>query len=51
MVVTPPQQMIWLSPNDLRAMGTTITGKPDQTRAPNAQTQVMPINSPCNRRP
>ncbi len=28
MVVTPPDQMVWLSPDDLRTMGTTLTGKP-----------------------
>jgi hypothetical protein len=31
MVVTPPDQIIWLSPNDLRAMGASMTGKPSQT--------------------
>jgi hypothetical protein len=40
MVVTPPNQMIWLSPNDLRAMGTTMTGKPIQTPSPNAPAQL-----------
>ncbi|MGA9215552.1 MAG: hypothetical protein WBZ54_09895 [Methylocella sp.] len=42
MVVTPPDQMVWLSPNNLRAMGTTITGKPVQTPAANAPTQLLP---------
>jgi hypothetical protein len=28
MVVTPPDQIVWLTPNNLRAMGTTMTGKP-----------------------
>jgi hypothetical protein len=30
MVVTPPDQIVWLSPDDLRSMGTTMTGKPTQ---------------------
>ena len=42
MVVTPPDQMVWLSPNNLRAMGTTITGKPVQTPAANAPIQLQP---------
>jgi hypothetical protein len=41
MVVTPPSQMIWLSPNDLRAMGTTLTGKPAQTPIPNRPEQLQ----------
>ena len=42
MVVTPPDQMVWLTPNNLRAMGTTMTGKPVQTPAANAPTQTPP---------
>ena len=30
MVVTAPDQMVWLGPNDLRAIGATMTGKPSQ---------------------
>jgi hypothetical protein len=30
MVVTPPDQMVWLGPDDLRSMGATMTGKPAQ---------------------
>jgi hypothetical protein len=30
MVVTPPSEMVWLSPADLQSMGTTMVGKPDQ---------------------
>lgn len=33
MVITPPDQIIWLSPNDLRSMGATMTGEPAQTPA------------------
>jgi hypothetical protein len=32
MVVTPPEQMVWLTPDDLRSMGTTMTDKPAQVR-------------------
>jgi hypothetical protein len=34
MVTTPPDQILWLTPDDLRLMGATMTGKPDQTRRP-----------------
>jgi hypothetical protein len=30
MVVTPPDQIVWLTPDDLRSMGATMTGKPEQ---------------------
>jgi hypothetical protein len=30
MVVTPPEQMVWLTPDELRSMGVTMTGKPSQ---------------------
>jgi hypothetical protein len=40
MVVTAPDQMVWLSPNNLRAMGTTMTGRPVQTPSANAPTQL-----------
>jgi hypothetical protein len=30
MVVTPPSEMVWLSPVDLQSMGTTMVGKPTQ---------------------
>lgn len=30
MVVTPPGDMVWLSPVDLQSMGTTMVGKPSQ---------------------
>lgn len=35
MVVTPPSDMVWLSPADLQSMGTTMVGKPSQL--PNIQ--------------
>jgi hypothetical protein len=44
MVITPPDQMVWLTPIDLRSMGTIMTGKPSQVppkqdspRSPNYQ--------------
>ena len=32
MVVTPPDEMVWLTPQDLQSMGTTMVGKPNQTQ-------------------
>jgi hypothetical protein len=34
MVVTPPSDMVWLTPQDLQSMSTTMVGKPSQTRGP-----------------
>jgi hypothetical protein len=31
MVVTPPNEMVWLSPQELQSMGVTMVGKPAQT--------------------
>jgi hypothetical protein len=45
MVVTPADQIVWLSPNDLRAMGTTMTGKMVQTPTATAPTQLPPTQS------
>lgn len=46
MVVTPPSDMVWLSPADLQSMGTTMVGKPSQTAAvsaaPNAPMPLTP---------
>jgi hypothetical protein len=43
MVVTPPEQMVWLTPDDLRSMGTTMTGKPAQVPAePPSTSQLSP---------
>src|SRR5262249_58390300 len=30
MVVTPPNEIVWLNPDELRSMGTTMTGRPAQ---------------------
>jgi hypothetical protein len=40
MVVTPPSEMVWLSPSDLQSMGTTMVGKPDQLSTPNSNSSV-----------
>jgi len=34
MVVTPPDQIVWLSTSDLQSMGVTMVGKPIQTAEP-----------------
>lgn len=34
MVVTPPSQVVWLTPDELQAMGTKMTGKPAQLATP-----------------
>ncbi len=48
MVVTPPSEMVWLSPQDLQSMGTTMVGKPAQTlqQAPVASLQQTPTGEP-----
>jgi hypothetical protein len=33
MVITPPDEIIWLTANDLRSMGATLTGKPVQVQS------------------
>ena len=33
MVVTPPDEIVWLSPQDLQSMGATMVGKPNQVQA------------------
>ena len=42
MVVTPPTEMVWLSPQDLQSMGTTMVGKPEQIALPNQVGQDRP---------
>jgi hypothetical protein len=46
MVVTPPDEMVWLSPDDLHSMGTTMTGKPDQTKRNYAAPQQIAPSQP-----
>jgi len=54
MVVTPPNEMVWLAPQDLQSMGTTMVGKPSQTQStltsplsqvPPNPTQITPETS------
>jgi hypothetical protein len=50
MVITPPDQILWLSPDDLRSMGTTMVGKPNQTQSSSQvrnqlEDQTPPIQS------
>jgi hypothetical protein len=42
MVVTPPDQIVWLGPDDLRSMGTTMTGKPAQVPPPDQSATLQP---------
>jgi hypothetical protein len=37
MVVTPPSEMVWLSPGDLQSMGTSMVGKPVQVSSSESQ--------------
>jgi hypothetical protein len=41
MVVTPPSDMVWLTPQDLQSTGTTMVGKPTQL-APTAENKPFP---------
>jgi hypothetical protein len=50
MVVTPPDQIVWLTPNNLRAMGTTMTGKLVQTPTANSPAQ-LPAQPPIQAAP
>ena len=50
MVVTPPEQMVWLTPDELRSMGVTMTGKPSQLpSAPAVASQLPPEIKPSSR--
>jgi hypothetical protein len=49
MVVTPPAQMVWLSPADLQSMGTTMVGKPSQIpQQPQANIPQLPAGEPTS---
>lgn len=43
MVVTPPNEMVWLSPADLQSMGTTMVGKPSQISNPPLSTNIQQL--------
>jgi len=53
MVVTPPSEMVWLSPADLLSMGTTMLGKPSQLPPPTASVnkQQLPAGPPLDLSP
>jgi hypothetical protein len=42
MVITPPEEMVWLTPDDLRSMGTTMTGKPAQVPTEQSSMSQLP---------
>ncbi|MBN8982063.1 MAG: hypothetical protein J0I29_12425 [Rhizobiales bacterium] len=42
MVVTPPSEMVWLTPQDLQSMGTSMLGKPDQLAAATSSPSAAP---------
>ena len=43
MVVTPPNEMVWLTPQELQSMGSTMVGKPSQTAiSPTATATINP---------
>ncbi|MGY4288790.1 hypothetical protein ACVWXO_008010 [Bradyrhizobium sp. LM2.7] len=51
MVVTSPQDMVWLSPQELQSMGVTMMGRPSQVTPPVANLQQTPPNSPLSLSP
>jgi hypothetical protein len=51
MVVTPPSEMVWLSPQDLLSMGTTMVGKPAQIVSPTAAATADPASLPRQTEP
>jgi hypothetical protein len=51
MVVTPPNEMVWLTPQDLLSMGTTMVGKPTQTVSPSATATADPASVPKQTQP
>lgn len=51
MVVTSPQDMVWLSPQELQSMGVTMMGRPVQVGPPVANLQQIPPNEPMSLSP
>jgi hypothetical protein len=51
MVVTPPNEMVWLSPADLQSLGATMVGKPSQVPPPIANIKQLPADSPTDLSP
>ena len=48
MVVTPPAEMVWLSPSDLQSMGTSMVGKPAQTSRADMPAQQTSPTAPVD---
>jgi hypothetical protein len=49
MVVTPPSEMVWLTPEDLQSMGVTMVGKPIQVQpSASASLQQTPPDGPVS---
>lgn len=44
MVITPPDQVVWLTPDELRSMGVTMTGKPDQLKQNEHLQSQLPLS-------
>lgn len=42
MVITPASEMVWLSVDDLKSMGSTMVGKPDQLARPGPPRNLQP---------
>lgn len=51
MVVTSPQDMVWLSPQELQSMGVTMMGRPIQSSPPVANLQQTPPDAPMSLSP
>ncbi len=51
MVVTPPDEMVWVSPADLQSMGATMVGKPSQIPPPIANIKQLPADPPTDLSP
>lgn len=51
MVVTSPQDMVWLTPQELQSMGVTMMGRPSQVAPRVATLQQTPPNAPLSLSP
>lgn len=50
MVVTPPDRILWLTPDDLRSMGVVLIGKPNQAQLPGRLESQLPTR-PVTKQP
>jgi hypothetical protein len=48
MVVTPPDEMVWLSPQELQSMGTAMVGAPSQVAIPDSQPTLPRQTAPAD---